>query len=160
MNITIKELDTSIEICQGYSEETNERHLSHTEESNKNKNKDSPIENLLRTETIFIHCHIPRALQLSIWNSIITVLYLSPCGHLKEQQRLSKWNKFGRKTSGSVKVCAKHRHLDFHEFWYNREFDLRLDKREGKWRRWKWAGRVEIMRGHLLGSGLYCECCL
>lgn len=47
--------------------------------------------------------------------------------------------KVGRNTSGRGKDCAKHRHMDFHEFGYNREFDLSLDKREGKkLGRWGW----------------------
>lgn len=59
MNIIIKDLSAVIEICRDYSEGTEEGHLSQTEES-----KDLPVNSHLRTESIFIPCHIPSAVRL------------------------------------------------------------------------------------------------
>ena len=69
MNIIMKELSTDVETWEGYSEERKEGHLSHTEEW-----KDLPVGRHVRTETTFLHCHIPSVVQVFTQNVL-----LSPC---------------------------------------------------------------------------------
>lgn len=47
-------------------------------------------------------------------------------------ERIAKIIQVGINIPGRGKDCAKHRPMDFHEFGCDGEFDLRLDKREGK----------------------------